>query len=100
MPKNAGIRGSIATQLQTVDNSSQANGPLGNGTNSLLSLEDDIAKKTMIFNYMPWSRKSGQKRSITQSRYGNRPITAILNSVNASASRLQQSANKQDEDSV
>jgi hypothetical protein len=67
----------------------------------LLNLEDDIAKKTMIFNYMPWSRKSGQKRSITQSRYGNRPTTAVERVLNnANANRHLQSANKLDEDSV
>jgi hypothetical protein len=51
----------------------------------------------MIFNYMPWSRKGGsQKRSITQSRYGNRPTTAGFERINA----LNKSSSKIDEDSV
>lgn len=67
----------------------------GTNSNAALTLEDEIAKKTMIFNYMPWSRKGGsQKRSITQSRYGNRPNTVDRNGA------LNQSTSKLDEDSV
>ena len=64
-PGTQPVRVSLAAKLHSVDHSQQVDNNRG-ANSAALTLEDEIAKKTMIFNYMPWSRKGGsQKRSIT-----------------------------------